>query len=145
MGDLVDLTQWRKDRVSPVAPPITLQTIIAESLDFLLEEWEKLARHNRLNDYFKRQLSNTIDFASTVNYMADLNEVALIELKLDVFPMIFFPGTLDNSQLGWRVKFKLGSETITTPELANEAYARCFALLLHLKIKRSALAAGLIK
>jgi hypothetical protein len=144
MGDLVDLTQWRQDRKQQ-APTVTWATIIAESLDFLLTEWEKLARHNRLNDYFKRQLSNTIEFASKANYMADLNEVALLELKLDVFPMIFFPGTMNDKQLGWVVRFKLGSETIATPELANEAYARCFALLLHLKIKHAALVAGLLK
>jgi len=121
-----------------------MDVIIAEAAEYLLGEWEKMARHNRLNDYFKCALPLIIDSASKVNYMSDLTEVSMLELKLDMFPMMFSPGTRDRKQLGWVVSFKLGAHTIDTPELASEAYARCFGLLLYLKCKRDALAEGLL-
>lgn len=117
---------------------------MVKAIEFLLTDWEKMARNNRLNDYFKSSLPNLVDQNARVNYMGDLNEVAALELNLELFPMVFFPGTTDRKQLGWVVQFFLGKERISTPELASEAYARCFAILLYLKLKRDALEAGLL-
>ena len=144
MGEVVDFTARRLAKNKP-APKATWETVKAAAVDFLLGDWEKMARNNRLNDYFKRSLSNVIDHGSKVNYMADLTEVATIELKLDHYPMIYFPGTLlGGKQHGWIVQFKLGDEVVSTPELMSEAYARCFGILLYLKVKRDALAEGLL-
>jgi hypothetical protein len=144
MGEVVDFTARRLAKQQPLKQ-ITWDQVRAEAIDFLLGDWEKMARNNRLNDYFKRSLSSTIDHGSKVNYMSDLNEIATLELNMELYPMIYFPGTISGQQHGWVVKFKLEKETVSTPELASEAYARCFAILLYLKVKRDAISAGLIK
>jgi hypothetical protein len=144
MGELVDLTAYRQAR-GKEKPQVTWASIKEAAQDFLLTDWEKMARNNRLNEYFKRSLANQIDHGSKVNYMSDLNEIAALELNLELYPMIFFPGTLNGTQQQWVVQFKLDKETVCTPELASEAYARCFAILLFLKVKREAIVNGLLK
>lgn len=144
MGDLVNLSQYRENRGAP-KPVVTWDTIRDEHVQNLFAEWEKLARHNRLNDYFKRQFSSHVEYGTTTNYMSDLNAISILELKLDMFPIIWFPGMLNKTQHGWIVEFRFGDEKVFTPELANEPYARCFALLLFIKVKGAALAAGLLK
>ncbi len=141
MGEVVDFTARRlKER----PPKPTMEELMVKAIEFLLQDWEKMARNNRLNDYFRASMPNLIDQSTKTNFMSDLNEVAGLELNLELFPMIFFPGTTDRKQLGWVVQFFLGKERISTPELASEAYARCFAILLYLKLKRDALEAGLL-
>lgn len=141
MGEVVDFTARR---LKEQPKPATMETLMVKAIEFLLTDWEKMARNNRLNDYFRSSLPNLIDQTARVNFMSDLNEVAALELNLELFPMIFFPGTTDRKQLGWVVQFFLGKERISTPELASEAYARCFAILLYIKLKRDALEARLL-
>lgn len=143
MGEVVDFTARRLEKQNAKAK-ITMPTIVADATDFLLGEWEKMARHNRLNDYFKRSLPLLIEHGSKINFMSDITEVAKLELNLDLFPIMYSPGTKVSKQMGWIVSFKLGEHVIETPELASEAYARCFGLLLFLKTKRDALAAGFL-
>lgn len=121
-----------------------MDIVVADGIDFLLGEWEKMARHNRLNDYFKRALPNLIDYGSKTNFMADITAVAGLEMNLGLFPTMFAPGTRDPKQLGWCVAFKVGDYLCVTPELAGEAYARCFSILLYLKVKHDAYANGLL-
>lgn len=143
MGDVVDFTARRLAKQAS-KPKATMEFIVAESTDFLLGEWEKMARHNRLNDYFKRSLPNLIDYGSKTNFMVDLTAVAALELNLNLFPVMWSPGTHGEKQIGWVVQFKLENHIVLTPELAGEAYARCFAILLFLKVKRAALENELI-
>jgi len=143
MTNVIDFTA---KRLGKVAPPkqVTWEELHSHATEFLLGDWEKMARNNRLNDYFKQSLPNLIDPASKSNYMADLNEVAALEMNLEFFPRMFSPGTQHKGQLGWLVQFHLGEGLFGTPELASEPYARCFAILLYLKLKRDALEAGLL-
>lgn len=143
MGDVVDFTAIRLAK-GKAKPQVTMDAVIADSTDFLLGEWEKMARNNRLNDYFKRALPNVIEYGNKTNFMADITAVAGLEMNMSMFPMMFAPGTRDVKQMGWVVSFFLGEHQISTPELANEAYARCFGILLYLKVKHDALAHGLI-
>lgn len=145
MADVIDFTArlQAKTAAQKIAPTILQLTV--DAVDFLLGDWEKMARSNRLNDYFKSSLPSLIDQETRVNFMSDLNEIAKLELKLDLFPMIFFPGTTRQEQLGWVVQFKVDDDTICTPEMASECYARCFGVLLYLKVKRAALDAGIWK
>ena len=142
MGEVVDFTARR---LKEKPKPVTMEELMAKAIDFLLTDWEKMARNNRLNDYFRQSLPNLIDSGEKTNFMGDLNEVAALELNIELYPMVFFPGTTDRKQLGWIVQFFLGknNERISTPELASEAYARCFAILLYLKLKRDAIEHGL--
>ncbi len=145
MGEIVDFTARRnkKNEASKKLP--TLAEITVDAVDFLLGDWERMARGNRLNDYFKAALPSFIDQETRVNFMSDLNEVAKLELKLDLFPMVFFPGTIGKEQLGWVVQYRVGEELVCSPEMASECYARTFGILLYLKVKRDALGVGVWK
>lgn len=140
MSNVIDFTARR---LRETAKPVTMEDLMGKAIEFLLSDWEKMARNNRLNDYFRTSLPSLVDDKS--NYMSDLNAIATIELNIDLFPMVFFPGTIERKQLGWIVQFFIGKERISTPELASEAYARCFSILLFLKLKRDAITAGLLK
>jgi hypothetical protein len=141
MGEIVDFTA-RRLRI--VKPPKTIIGLAGDAIVYLLADWEKMAKNNRLNDYFKSTVPNLRYTSEKTNFMADLNAISVLELSIDLFPIIFFPGTSTSKQLGWMVQFIIGNERIATPELASEAYARCFGILLYLKLKRDALTAGLI-
>lgn len=141
MGEIID---FMTRRTLGAAQPMTMVALEERATDLLLIDWEKMARNNRLNDYFRASLPNLIDQSSKINFMGDLNEVAALELNNELFPIIYFPGTLNKKQHGWIVMFHVGDYLAKTPELASEAYARCFAVLLHIKLKRAALEANLI-
>ena len=140
MGNVIDFTARR---LKEQPKPVTMEELMANAVDLLLIDWEKMARNNRLNDYFKKSVPQ-VDKDTKTNYMSDLNEIAALELNIELFPMVFFPGTVDRKQLGWIVQFFLGKTRISTPELASETYARCFAILMYLKMKRDAIEAGLL-
>jgi hypothetical protein len=144
LGEVVDLAARRAAKKQ--VPSKTMEEVIEQSIDFLQGDWEKMKRNDRLNDYFKRSLANTIDHASQENFMTDLNAVAKIEINLAFSPIVHSPGTQDD--LGWCVEFKLTNGSASwlalTPHFPQEAQARCFALLLYLKAKREAHVAGLM-
>lgn len=123
-------------------PVPTWDELVAACTQSLLDDWEKMAQGNRLNDYFKAVLPNLTSREVVSNYMADLNGAATIERKLDMWPVIYFPGTCDNN--GWVIVTNLGSFSFKTPEFANEAYARCFNILLFIRVKQAAISAGFI-
>lgn len=142
MADIIDFTERR---LGQKKEQVTLATLEENAIQLLLGDWEKMARNNRLNEFFKTSLASVIDPASRVNFMQDLNEIARLELNLQVFPIVYHPGTIADKQHGWVVMFHLSKEHWTkTPELASEAYARCFALLLHSRLRRAALEANLV-
>jgi len=143
MAEIIDFIARRNEKLRG-APAVTISELSAQATQFLLGDWEKMARANRLNDYFRQSMPSSVDQFSKINYMNDLNEIAKLELNLDLRPMIFFPGTTHRTQIGWVVQFKLANTTVLTPELASEAYARCFSILLFLRVKRAALDARLI-
>ena len=146
MADIIDFNARRLQQIGGApAKTVTLQDVAFDAVDFLLGDWEKFARKNRLNDYFKQYFPNFIDADSQVNYMRDLTEVAALEAKIGMASIVFFPGTLEPIQIGWVVRFKLADQEITTPDMASECYARCFALLLYLKVKADAVDLGLIE
>lgn len=145
MGDIINLAdqRLRRQQPKPVKQRVTIEALTIEAVDFLLGDWGKMVKTNRLNDYFKMSVP-LLDKTSNINYMSDLNEVAALELNIDLSPIIFCPGTHDLKQVGWLVQFILAGHKISTPLFASEPYARAFAVLLFLKLKRDALTHGLI-
>lgn len=139
MGEVVDFTARR---LKEKPKKVTIEELHVRAIEYLLGDWEKMARNNRLNDYFRQSVPQ-IDSSTKINYMGDLNEIAALELNIEHFPVIYFPGTNDRKQLGWQVHFFIGKTRLATPELASEAYARCFGILLFLKVKRDAIEAGI--
>lgn len=145
MAEVIDFTARRQAKNAEQKNAPTILQLTVDAVDFLLGDWEKMARSNRLNDYFKSALPSLIDKETRVNFMSDLTAVSNLELNLDLFPMIFFPGTTREEQIGWVVQFKVGNDMICTPEMASECYARCFGILLYLRVKRAALDLGIWK
>lgn len=134
MGEVVDLASRR-------AKKPTWEELSVKAIDLILTDWERFAKINRLNDFFKSTLSSV---AKDESYLTDLNALAVLELKMGVWPMVFFPNTLSPKQHGWVVSFELGGFKVSTPEMATETYARAFAILLFLKLKHDALALGML-
>lgn len=120
---------------------LELSEIIEQAADQLLEDWERMVRVGRINEYIKSALPLSTDDDTFI--LNDLNALARIEMNLNIQPMIFFPGTAYPEQFGWIVQTKLGDQHTRTPELANEASARAFGIMLHLKAKHEALNQGL--
>lgn len=141
--NVVDFTARRLAKSAAEKNPPSISEVAVDALDFLLGDWERYARQNKLNDYFKTSLPGQIGQESTVNFMADLTQVANIEHNIGLLPMVFAPGTGSAVQRGWVVQFKLCEELVQTPDMASETYARTFAILLYLKTKRDAIDAGL--
>ena len=128
MADVIDISsRFRK------VPP-TIREIATFSIDDIMTHWERFARNNRLNDFFKEMIPTYAD--ESASYTSDLNALAQLELNVKLFPGIMSPGLNGPHQLGWRVFFRVGDEVIETPDFISEAHARCCGILLFLKIKR---------
>lgn len=126
MGDVIDLFSNRK------APP-SLESLGLKCAEEISDNWERFARNNRLNDFF---LSSVPGWASQVNYLADLNAISVIENKLGLSLLLNAPGTSASSKLGWVAAFETKGIRVETPVMMCEAYARCFNILLFLKLGR---------
>ncbi len=114
--------------------PVTTREVINNAIDYLLSDWEKFARKNQLNNFFS-EFFPVNDEKPNADYLHDLTAVADLESKIGTSIVVYFPGLIDPVQVGWVVKFKMGEEEIFTPDMSTECQARCFALLLYLKIK----------
>jgi hypothetical protein len=133
MGDVIELGKRREPKPSP-------ELLAANCTSALLESWEKAAKFNRLNDFFTSSCAFTQ--GSNINYLNDLNEVAAVEQQIGMTVGIAMPGILERPQLGWRAYFKLAGTVIETPDMPYEAYARCFGILLHQRLKHELLKHG---
>lgn len=58
----------------------------------------------------------------------------MIQCMNDV--MVFAPGTTEDEHPGWVSAFTMADFYVETPPMVCEAYARCFCILLFLKVKR---------
>ena len=141
MANIIDLNSRRPNKSCSV----TLQSIADESIEFLISEWEKFSRKNRLNEYFVQYFPNFVDVDSRVNFMSDLTELAALESTLGRGGSVFAPYALHPQQVGWVSRFKMAAEEISTPDMSSECHARAFALLLYLRVKAKATELGLIQ
>jgi len=138
MADVIDIASRRK-------PPPPEKPTIRELADHCIEEiqgnWEKMARNNRLNDFF---ISSTPSYSQpTINYLEDLNALSAIEMKIGLDPQVVAPGFSPDNALGWLASFRLNGIAVTTPFMVNEQYARCFNILMFLKLKRELVTNGI--
>lgn len=118
---------------APPKPKLELSQVIELATDELLEDWNRMVRVNRINEFIRSLLPQSTN--SEVNYTSDLNAVSKLELNFGLSPMIYFPGTAYKEQLGWIVQLAYDDQMIRTPELASESSARAFAVLLFLKVR----------
>lgn len=137
MADVIDIsTRFKKPPPKP-----TVAELAQFCTDEILSHWEKFASNNRLNDYFRS--STPMYSRSDVNYLEDLNALSLIEQRVHLEPQIIAPGFNDKNTLGWIAAFRLNGSIVVTPFMVNEGYARCFNVLLFLKLNRELQSAGI--
>jgi len=130
VNNVIDMFNPKKPRE---APP-SIEALAVRCTDLINENWERFARNNRLNDYF---LSCVPLWAMPqLNYLSDLNGVSTIENKLGLSVVVNAPGTSPSSKLGWVAGFEIKGVKVETPVMMCEAYARCFNILLFLKLSR---------
>lgn len=138
MADIIDLASRRKTQLTKPSVLELAQTCLEE----IQMNWEKMARSNRLNEFF---IQSTPPYSQVaVNYLENLNALSTIELKVGLDPQITSPSfSADVRTIGWVAAFRLNGIVISTPFLVNEQYARCFNILLFLKLKRALVTNGI--
>ena len=136
-SNIINLADRRK---KPVEKPSS-QDLVSFCIDEILSHWGKFARDNHLNDYFIQSVPSWTQ--PSVNYLEDLSSIAGIELKIGLEPQVSAPGFVGDNQPGWVSSFKLNGLVVLTPFMASEQYARCFGVLLFLKLKREYTSHGL--
>ncbi len=129
MADIISLNDRRRKPERPTVPALA-----SDCAEEISASWERFARNNRLNEYFAQCTPSWSQ--SGVNYLSDLNALSLIEGRIGLGLTLLAPGTVDVSQLGWIAGFRVAGVPVTTPFMVTEAYARCFNILLFLKIAR---------
>ena len=135
MADIIDIsTRFRKALPS-------LDEIAAFSIEDIMNDWARFARNNRLNEFFLEMIPSYVD--AKLSYMSDLNAVANLEQHVRLTVMVMGPGFDGAHQLGWRAGFRLNGQHFETPDFISEAYARCCAVLLFLKMKRELISRGM--
>ena len=143
MAEIIDFTAKRKKK-NP-SPTVTMEELVQDTVDSLLDDWERMARKNKLNEFFITAMPNFIDQETKQNFMKDLNAVADLEKNLHLPLAIHAPGLIEEDQVGWVARFKVGDYYVDTPYMAAEGYARCFAVLAYITVKYNAQAVGLIE
>lgn len=133
MGEIINLSDRRK-KDTP-----SLQELIETASSFIAQDWERYAKINRLNDYFVDATAACSE--ERISYLNDLNSISAMEQKLGMRVVVKSP--LHREHLGWRASFALKTATVTSLEMPFETYARCFSILLFIKLKRDLLAAGM--
>lgn len=128
MADIIHLSAHRP-KVRP-----SIDQVLAEATDFITSDWERFARSNRLNDYFVSLAGVRAD--ASINYLSDLNAISRMESRLGMTVTVTAP---QRGTIGWRASFALKTTHSTTPDLPFETYARCFSILLYIKVKRDLL------
>jgi hypothetical protein len=129
---LADIIQFRPR----VAPP-TFAVLRERAVEDITSDWERFAHDNHLNDYFIQSVPQWTEIGR--NYLGDLNLISVVEQKVKLDLQITAP-SYDGERLGWTASFGLFEYGLTvTPPMVFETYARCFAVLLFLRLKRDLL------
>lgn len=140
MADVINIASRRKP-ATPLPEKPTVAELAVRCAEEIQSNWEKMARNNRLNDFF---ISSTPPFSSpSVNYLEDLNALSLIELKIGLEPQVISPGFSGDNALGWIACHRINGESVVSPFMINEQYARCFNILMFLKLKRELVTNGI--
>lgn len=113
---------------------LSVSDIVINVTNDIENAWGKFAINNKLNEYIITCLPSWC--STTVNYLEDLNAISKVEQKINLEPSVSAPGFGGDQQLGWISAFRIEGKVISSPFMATEQYARAFAILLFLKVKR---------
>ena len=130
MSNVIDIsTKFKK-----VPPAPSVQEIAEFAVEEISGNWERFATNNKLNEYFVQCVPTWSK--PDVDYLSDLSALSSIEQKIRLEVQVISPGFNIDNALGWIAAFRINGIVMATPFMMSEAYARCFNILLYLKIKR---------
>jgi len=129
MAEVIDFAAAAGKRKKP-----SITEIVGYCTDEILQDWARFATNNKLNEYFTSCIPTYCRF--DVNYLDDLTSLSYIEAKAKIDVQVISPGFQTENVLGWIAATRVRGEVVATPPMVNENYARCFNILLYLKVKR---------
>lgn len=129
----------RKKKQEPPAPDISVRDLAHYCSDCIEEDWERAAKKNRLQEFFVQ--STQPHSSPSCSYLADLNAISAVEAAFNM--RVFVRSPDDEEPIGWVAGFKIGDDMFSTIEMFTEPYARCFNILLFLKLKREMKSRGM--
>ena len=124
------------ERVSKDAVTQRLMTN-TEIFDTVYEEiiykWQDSAAKNSLNKYIRSRIPPHVRGLKHSDYVGDLNVISVIEQKLGMKVIVFYPECTPTNSHGWLVGFHRGKDVFSAPpHMATEAYARSLNIVLYL-------------
>lgn len=141
-AEIIDFSARLKKKEVPVPPENpTLRELSHFCADCISEDWERAANSNRLSEFFIQSTKPHSNPNSS--YLTDLNAISTIETAFGIHVFVRAPD--DDEPIGWIAGFKLQGEVFSTIEMFTEQYARCFNVLLFLKLRREMKALGMKK
>lgn len=133
MAEVIDFASKRQ-RKKP-----TFDELLIDAQEQISQGWERFARANQLNDFIVQGLS--VWAKEGVSYTNDLNLISEVEQQIGLNLVLTSP---TEDQLGWRAGATFRNAISWTPDLPFETYARCFNVLLYLKLKKDLIAHGMM-
>jgi hypothetical protein len=109
----------------------TNHQIFKDVFEDVIEDWQRSASKNRLNEYIRGKLPPMVAAGTNADYVNDLNMIATTEQKLNMMTSIFCPGCTANNPYGWMAAFHRRDEIFSTPaDMVSEANARALNIVL---------------
>lgn len=145
MDNVFDLTHFRNkkevikkyfssDKQTESQETIKLKERFVEMTKDIGEEWQKHVVDNSLNEFIVSHFTDRL-IDRTLDYTSDLNALSKLEQHIHLYPMILGPGATTGNSIGWGAGFYLNGLLLATPEFSSETYARCFNILLFIRMK----------
>ena len=109
----------------------THEELFVEIQDKILWQWATHAHRNELNKFIASHIPEHALGIQGSDYVNNISDIALVEQKLNIYPIIFGPSSSVNNPNGWLVASNIGAQMIFTPnDMQSEASARSYHLLL---------------
>jgi hypothetical protein len=125
------LPHHRKTDTETVHHIKTHDELFSEIQDKILWQWAISSRQNELNKFIASHIPEYAAGIQGSDYVNNISDIALVEQKLNINPIIFGPSSSVNNPNGWLVASNIGQQMIFTPnDMQSEASARSYHLLL---------------
>ncbi len=127
MGNVIDLSTRFARKEEPA------QVKIERAIEDVIANWQRCAAKNQLNDFIIQSIPSWAE--PDIHYLSDVSALGFLETRLGIDVQIQSPAFVEG-QIGWVVSFRVGDYLVATPPMPFEAYARSFAVVLCLILRR---------
>lgn len=136
MADVINLDDHRPKPASlDEMPRDQVEKAVLDCVDALMDDWSRAARANRLNDFIVASVSP--HSRPGLSYLSDLQAIADLEARVGIALVVRGPGHPSMTS-GWVAACYLTpTQCFDTPPMVTEQYARCFNVLLFMKLRRT--------